>query len=203
MEESVEHEIKFAVPWDFHVATAFGEMTAHPSLAIDHVATYWDTPDIKLANGAWALRYRAGWTLKTESHHEGGLIVRTEKLFRGDPQRVPDDALRLVEERFGAVVLAPIVTMRVHRSVTKLTDSRGQLVCEIDDDRVVIEGALPNTAFREIEVEAMGLVNTGAIAVVRHVLQEAGAQPHATPKYFRALAALGYAVPTYIPLELV
>ncbi len=139
------------------------------------VATYVDTPDLKLAATGISLSRRtggedAGWHLKLpterarlEVHLPLGRAVKT----------APVALRRVVAGIVRGQGLAPIVTIRTDRRVLRLHDERGDVLAEVADDRVSAEplGAaadLAPSSWREAEVELIAadpslLVATGQL----------------------------------------
>ena len=127
------------------------------------VATYFDTPDLALAEAGVVLRRRtggedAGWHLKLPM--DGARLEIAVPLGRA--VRTPPVALRRVVA--GLVrdqVLAHVVTIRTDRRVHRLHGKRGEVLAELADDRVSTEPAsghapgLTPLSWREAEVELL------------------------------------------------
>ncbi len=127
------------------------------------VATYFDTPDLALAEAGVVLRRRtggedAGWHLKLPM--DGARLEIAVPLGRA--VRTPPVALRRVVA--GLVrdqVLAHVVTIRTDRRVHRLHGKRGEVLAELADDRVSTEPAsghapgLTPLTWREAEVELL------------------------------------------------
>ena len=104
---AIEREVKLAAPPHFAIpdlAEAVPEavVTAIPPRRLR--ATYWDTPDLRLARSGVSLRYRVEegedssggrWTLKLPGGSKGSALSRRELNFEGGPGSVPPEAARV------------------------------------------------------------------------------------------------------------
>jgi hypothetical protein len=132
-------------------------------------ATYYDTPDQRLAASKITLRRRlggtdAGWHLKLPADH-GARRELQEPLSDGP---VPERLASAVAEVAGGLPLAPIAVLDTERVVVTLLDD-GRVIAEIADDAVTArrlaspgDGASGGTGapsaerelrWREVEVE--------------------------------------------------
>jgi CHAD domain-containing protein len=182
--EQVEIEIKFDTPADFVVP----DLTGLPGVTavgpqVDHemAATYFDTPDLRLARAGITLRRRtggpdAGWHLKTpklddarvEVHRPLGRATRT-------PPRALVDVVRVhVRDQR----LAPAATIETHRSVIPLFGDDNAKLAEVADDRVEAQavGSDSTLAWREVEIELVR-GDRDLLAATGARLQKAGAAP--------------------------
>ena len=96
----IEREIKLAAPPHFELpdladAIPDAVVTAMPSRRLR--ATYWDTPDLRLARSGVSLRYRVEegedssggrWTLKLPGDSHSSSLGRRELDFAGGPGSV-------------------------------------------------------------------------------------------------------------------
>lgn len=131
-------------------------------------ATYFDTPDLRLAAAGLTLRRRkggedAGWHLKVPA----GAGARAEvRLPLGRAARtVPEPLRRMVRLHSRGALLRPVAEISTDRTVRRLVDATGQVLAEVADDRVtarrLVTAGEADTAgapmsWREIEVELVG-----------------------------------------------
>ena len=171
--------------------------------AFDLDATYFDTPELTLANARVAVRRRlgghdAGWHIKWPPLAEG----RREQQFEpGEGEAIPDEVRAALDELVGDARLVPIARIRNHRIATVLRDSAGEPLIELADDHVVAtdlrEGPTGGTERRwqEWEVELLPGGSAGEASdraalldAVEERLVAAGAQPPSSgSKLARAL----------------
>jgi inorganic triphosphatase YgiF len=198
-----EQEIKILVAADF-VLPDFDALVAG-TRAVDRglvelSATYWDTDQLTLLAAKLGLRFRSApgetgrWTLKAGARHVGLAVSREETDFEGTPEEPPEDAVAMIRESVGDVVLRPVASLVTIRHTVDLV--AGEMKCaEVADDLVSIrlEDRTIET-FREVEVELYD-ADEALIDAVMNRLHGAGAgDPDSTPKYVRALRALGHEV---------
>jgi CHAD domain-containing protein len=164
-------------------------------------ATYFDTPDFRLARAGASLRYRRGdaepWTVKLSADAPG---VRHEISRPGAPAAPPGDLVALVIALTRAAPLTPVVVLRTVRHAYELRDGADVVDAELADDRVsVLDGRRVSARFREIEVER----KAGGRKLLDRVEQElraAGAVVGAfTPKHVRALGPVAAGPPDVPP----
>jgi inorganic triphosphatase YgiF len=198
-----EQEIKIPVSGDFVLpdldAVVPGTRAVDRGL-LELSATYWDTDQLTLLRAQLGLRHRSAsgetgrWTLKTGARHVGLAISREETDFAGSPDEPPDDAMAMIRESVGDVVLHPVASLVTIRHTVDLM--AGETRCaEVADDLVSVrleERTVQN--FREVEMELYD-ADEPLIDAVMTLLHDAGAgEPDSTPKYVRALRALGHDV---------
>ena len=184
MAEHLEIEQKFDVDSGFtrpSFALLAGVNAAGPVL--HHLsATYFDTPDGRLAASKITLRRRtgggdAGWHLKLPAGAGARREIRAP-LGPGD-EPVPDELAARVAEVTAGQPLAPIAVLDTERTVVSLNGADGELLAEVADDSVTA-WRLPDRGepqrWREVEVEvpqrAPGLQRAAA-----ELLLSAGARP--------------------------
>ncbi|KND29494.1 CYTH and CHAD domain-containing protein [Streptomyces acidiscabies] len=155
-------------------------------------ATYYDTPDGRLAAASITLRRRtggsdAGWHLKFPV----GPGVRDEVQAPLSPA-LPRSLAGLVRSRVRDAELVPVVRLRSARDVRDLVDGEGKLLAEVSVDAVRAErlsGGEGVAQWSEIEVE---LADGGDPAFLDHVekrLRKAGVRrSKSESKLARALA---------------
>ena len=170
-----ELEIKYDVDDDFELPPLPGLMAGHGGVApvtegepVTHrlEATYFDTPDHRLARAHLTLRRRtggddAGWHLKVPSVDGARQEVRVA-LGRSTVS-VPSSLLKLVWVRSRGEALVPVASIVTERTVRHVLDATGQVVVEVADDRVEAKrlpvgdgdssAGAASSSWREIEVE--------------------------------------------------
>jgi inorganic triphosphatase YgiF len=198
-----EQEIKIPVAADFILpnldAVVPGNRAVDRGL-LELSATYWDTEQLTLLHARLGLRFRSApgeagrWTIKAGARHVGLAISREETDFAGPPDTPPEEALAVVRETVGDVVLRPVASLVTIRHTVDLMAGETRSA-EVADDVVSVrlEERTIET-FREVEVELYD-ADAALIDAVMALLHGAGAgEPDSTPKYVRALRALGHEV---------
>jgi inorganic triphosphatase YgiF len=168
-------------------------------------ATYWDTDDLTLLYANLGLRHRSAlgeagkWTLKAGARMVGDAVSREETNFPGPPEQPPQEAIDVIRPKVGEVRLHPVAQLVTDRHTVDLVtgDTRR---AEVADDRVSVRsGGRAVEAFREVEVELFD-ADAALIDAVMARLRAAGiGAPNSTPKYVRALRALGHDIPDRTP----
>ena len=197
MSEHLEIEQKFDVDPGFErpsFAGVAGATAAEPVL--HHLsATYFDTPDGRLAASKITLRRRSGgsdegWHLKLPA--EAGARREVHAPLGGAEREVPAELASRVAEVTGGQPLAPIATLDTERTVVTLHSGDGRVVAEVADD-LVNARRLPAGAdtggdagpggpggtvlrWREIEVE-VPVADPALQRAAADVLLAAGARP--------------------------
>lgn len=174
-----------------------------PPVELD--ATYYDTPDLRLAADRITLRRRtggsdAGWHLKLPADPaDPGVRDEIQAPLSPGP---PRELAGLVRSRVRAQPLVPLVRLRQRRTVRRLLDADGSSLVELSLDEVRAErcgteGAA--TAWTEVEAElaedadpavldalepvltadGSGLRRSAAPSKLRRALEETGAAPGA------------------------
>ncbi|MEU8794698.1 CYTH and CHAD domain-containing protein [Streptomyces sp. NPDC048643] len=158
-------------------------------------ATYYDTPDQRLAAASLTLRRRtggadAGWHLKLPVA-EG---VRDE-IRAPLSDTVPRALSGLVRSRVRDTELVPLVRLVSSRDVRHLVDGSGALLAEVSLDRVRAErldGGGGTAAWTEIEVELADEGDPAFLDKVEKKLRKAGLHRSAAPsKLAKALTETG------------
>jgi inorganic triphosphatase YgiF len=192
-QQVIETERKYDVAADFVLPDLTGPSTGQMSLPeiMDLTATYFDTPDLRLAEAHITLRRRtggadAGWHIKLPVSTD----TRRELHFPlGEPTAtVPGEIAAEVAQWTKGEPLAPVALLQTERTVRRLIGPAGDVLAEVADDRVT--GSRPDPvdparwqqtdAWREVEVELV----RGSRAVLDEAtarLTEAGAQPSPSP----------------------
>jgi len=141
MSEHLEIEQKFDVDPDFErpsFAGVAGVTAAEPVL--HHLsATYFDTPDGRLAASKITLRRRSGgtdegWHLKLPA--EAGARREIHAPLGAAERQVPGELSARVAEVTAGQPLAPIATLDTERTVVTLHSADGRVVAEVADDLV-------------------------------------------------------------------
>lgn len=157
-------------------------------------ATYWDTPDQRLAASSVTLRHRtggddAGWHLKLPVALADG--VRDEIHAPLSPE-VPRSLLGLVRSRVRGAELVPVVRLLSARELSHLVDAQGALLAEVSIDGVRAErltGGVATAEWSEVEVELADDVDPALLDKVEKKLKKAGVKrAAAASKLERALA---------------
>jgi inorganic triphosphatase YgiF len=199
-----EREIKIPVGVDFVLPDLDGVVEGTSAVergTVELSATYWDTDDLVLLHGKLGLRYRSApgeqgkWTLKAGDRMVGDAVSREETNFPGSPEQPPDAAVDVIRAVVGDVTLQPVAQLVTDRHTVDLVagDTRR---AEVADDRVSIRsGDTTIETFREVEVELFDADETLIDAVMSRLRAAGVGEPDSTPKYVRALRALGHQIP--------
>lgn len=198
-----EREIKIPVDADFVLPDLDGVVDGTRAVDrgdVELSATYWDTDELTLLHAKLGLRHRSApgeagkWTLKAGARMIGDAVSREETDFAGPPEQPPQAALDVSRAVVGDVTLHPIASLVTDRHTVDLVagDTRR---AEVADDRVSVRsGDRTIETFREVEVELFD-ADEALIEAVMARLRAAGVgEPDSTPKYVRALRALGHVV---------
>jgi CHAD domain-containing protein len=223
-----ERETKLAPAPGFRLPDLTGVVegvSTVPADTLDLQATYFDTPDLRLARSGASLRYRndEGWLVKLPEpdSDEDGLLARHEHRFDGAPGAPPTDALDLLLGLVRTASVGPVSRMRTRRKRLELRGPDDKPVAEVVDDEVSIlrpgslrsavplseHGSAPfpdrddvAARFRELEVELSEESDPDLARAVVDRLREAGAgDPDPTPKVVRALGPRASDAPDVLP----
>ncbi|MEJ3744212.1 CYTH and CHAD domain-containing protein [Actinomycetes bacterium KLBMP 9797] len=198
-ERKYEVDVRFAVPDLSGCLPAGGSVVTQEPVTL--TATYFDTPDLRLARAGVSLRFRRGdeepWTVKLPADTPG---TRHEISRGGAPGTPPADLVALVLAYSRGVELTPAAVVRTVRHAVELRDADGALLAELADDAVsVLDGRRVRARFREIEVERKG-GGRKLLDRVDEVLRDAGAVGGGfVPKHVRALGDAAAAPPDLVP----
>src|SRR2546425_795562 len=156
----LELELKLAVEGSFAPTLQPGRagVAGIEELApLDLRATYYDTPDLRLARHGITLRHRTGegdrpgWTLKLPNGRDNG-VGREELHFDGAARSVPGEAIDLITAFVRSATIAPVARLRTRRRRWSLRGREGEELAELVDDRVsVLQRGRVVERFREIE----------------------------------------------------
>jgi len=196
-----EREIKIPVDADFVLPDLDGVVEGMHTLdrgTVELSATYWDTDALALLHAHLGLRHRSArgeagrWTLKAGGGSVGLAVSREETDFVGPPDQPPAAALEAIRAEVGEVALRPVASLVTMRRTVDLVagDTRR---AEVADDHVAVRsGARTVSTFREVEVELFDAEAALIDAVMSRLYAAGAGDPDSTPKYVRALRALGH-----------
>jgi inorganic triphosphatase YgiF len=192
-EGTEEREIKLAVPDGFVLPALSGVDGISVVDHGDHLlrAVYWDTDGLGLAHAGVGLRRRDGvWAYKGRARREGDAVVREEIEAPGEELVLPAAVRRSVERWVDVDALQPVARLDTLRH--RIDVVSGAAAVELVHDRVTVrDGSREVTRFAEVEVEFLlssaPLADRLAVLLIAH-----GAVVDTTPKYLRALRALGH-----------
>jgi inorganic triphosphatase YgiF len=199
-----EREIKIPVGTDF-VLPDLDEVVegthAVDRGSVELSATYWDADDLTLLHANLGLRHRSApgepgkWTLKSGNRMVGQAVSRDETDFQGPPDQPPQAAVEVIRPAVGEVALHPIARLVTDRHTIDLVAGETRRA-EVADDRVsVLSGDRTVETFREVEVELFDADGALIDAVMTRLRAAGVGEPDSTPKYVRALRALGHDIP--------
>jgi CHAD domain-containing protein len=198
---TTEEELKFRVRDTFAVPSLGGRGLRQIFDGVRTLdATYWDTPDLRLARRGHTLRYRTSddgsenkWTLKLGGRRESPLLVRREVDSEGEPVSPPRALTDALVGITGGRELVAVAQLRSHQDRYRIEDELGHRILTMEDDRVqVIDRGRVVGSFREVEIE-LADPGSGREALDRAIrlLRDAGAgKPDPTSKLERALGPL-------------
>lgn len=152
-------------------------------------ATYFDTPDHRLARARLTLRRRTGggdegWHLKIPT--ADGARAEVHLAACRAVHTVPAALRRMVRARSAGARLVPVVRITTDRQVRHLVDHHGVVLAEIADDRVVgqrlprdPQQQIPALEWREVEVELVE-GDRALLAKIDARVRALGVQPSAS-----------------------
>ncbi|MBA2640737.1 MAG: CYTH and CHAD domain-containing protein [Nocardioidaceae bacterium] len=193
IERSYEANPDTVLP-DVAVGAATGTMGP---LVHELVATYHDTPDLRLTRSRMTLRRRLGgdddgWHLKLPGRGDTRVELHRAP---GRSRRVPVSVRRLVEGVTRGGALLPVVEIATRREELRLVGDDGRVLALVADDRVTSRvlqaGAASTSSWREVEVELVEGMAT-LLDQVGSALEAAGLVPAAEQSKLRR--ALGRAL---------
>jgi inorganic triphosphatase YgiF len=193
MADHLEIEAKFDVDEGFAVpdfSTVPGCTAVREPVTFHLSATYYDTPDQRLAASKITLRRRTGgpdegWHLKLPADGNARREVH-EPLSAGDEGQVPDRLASRVGEVTAGLPLAPIASLHTERTVRALLRSPQEVLAEVADDHVTAQrtGGADNDGaaseplrWREVEVEVPEGAQPEVLHTAAKLLLAAGARP--------------------------
>ena len=160
-------------------------------------ATYWDTPDMRLARRGHTLRYRASdddsenkWTLKLGGRGRSSLLQRREVDGDGEAESPPKELVDALTGVVGKESLVAVARMRTNRDKYGIDDADGHRLLNVDDDRVqLFRRGRSVGSFREVELELADPDQGGReFSRMTRLLRDAGAgKPDPMPKLERVV----------------
>ena len=160
-------------------------------------ATYYDTPDLRLARNGITLRWRRGeaeapvWTLKFPSDVGDGMVRRELKFpssTKNAPKTIPKEVRVLVTAFARREALAAVAEVEANRRSWMLLGGAGEELAEISEDDVsVSRGGKQIKTWREIEVEARTLPAEGVRRLAHRLLAAGAEEAPPVPKLVKAL----------------
>ncbi|MBN1172139.1 MAG: CYTH and CHAD domain-containing protein [Micromonosporaceae bacterium] len=202
LEEERKYQVdeRFTMPDLAGCVPVGGRLVSNPPATLR--ATYYDTPDLRLARAGVSLRHRKGettakaWTAKLPSDLPG---TRHEICRPGSARSIPTDLVSLLTVFHRGVQLRPAVVLRTVRRTHEIRDAQDRLLVEIADDAVsVLERQRIILRFHEVEVERMA-GRPKLLDKLEGTLRAAGARRGAfVPKHIRALGPPA-AAPSDVP----
>jgi inorganic triphosphatase YgiF len=204
-----EREIKIPVDTDFVLPDLDGVVEGTHAVdrgTVELSATYWDTDDLTLLRANLGLRHRSApgetgkWTLKAGSRMVGDAVSREETDFAGPAEQPPQAAIDVIRLVVGEIALHPIARLVTDRHTVDLVAGEARRA-EVADDRVSVRSDTRTVEpFREVEVELFDADDTLIDAVMARLRSAGVGAPDSTPKYVRALRALGHDIPDRDPV---
>ena len=197
--QSLEQEVKLDVGLGFEFPDLNGVMEGvvidrRPTLEL--VATYVDTPDLRLLQRGITLRRRrdgtAGgedlWTLKLPSGGATATLDRSEISWPGGQTAIPAEAVGLVRGIVRHGTLGAVAELETTRQRLVLQDAAGTILGELDDDIVAVHGGgQDGLRFRQVEFELAGGEGEVVQALVERLGGAGAAIDHRGPKLVQAL----------------
>lgn len=155
MAAKVEHERKFVLAEDQQVPDLSDVADVGPPAEFDLVATYYDSPDFRLARARQVIRRRTGgnddgWHLKRPG---AGRDQRSELHAPVEHRRPPQQFRELVAETLDGAPLVPVAELRTHRSERQLIGPDGTVLAVVCTDQVDARAGTHSQRWREAEVE--------------------------------------------------
>jgi CHAD domain-containing protein len=197
--QSLEQEVKLDVGLGFEVPDLNGVVEGaitdrRPTLQL--VATYFDTPDLRLLQRGITLRRRRDrtgegedlWTLKLPSGGATATLDRTEISWPGREPDIPDEAVDLVRGIVRHATLGVVAELETTRNRLVLQDAAGTTLGELDDDTVAVHGGRQDgLRFRQVEFELANGEGAVVDALVDRLGDAGAAIDHRGPKLVQAL----------------
>jgi len=209
--QSTEREVKLAAPDGFRfprLEPCINGLTVAPLPRRSLTATYYDTPDLRLARWGLTVRYRTGdntgWTVKLPEGDGGPALVRRELYFEGRAGEIPAELLELLRAYLRRDEVGEVARLRTTRTGVQLRGAEGEPEVEVVDDRVVVyDGRTIAGRFRQLEVEAADERGVPVMSAVTDRLLAAGARlDEVGPKLVHALGPRAAGSPEVPPVRL-
>jgi len=184
MRSTVERELKLGAGADFQGIPFEGLALPEEVLT----STYFDTDDLRLADGRITLRRRTArttdpaWQLKLPGDGD-----RLELEWPAPTEAVPAEVRDVLTAHTRGKPLSAVATLRAHRTGVLVQDGGTDLAEVVLDSVDVIDAGRPQHSFDEIEVELVD-GDEGTLQRLERLLRAAGASDaDGRPKLFRAL----------------
>lgn len=144
-------------------------------------ATYFDTPDLRLARNRLTLRRRTGgndegWHLKTPGDGHAREEIHADLTASSSPLQVPQELRVRIVDLLSDAPLVPVATLQTERRECDLTTD-GRLVAVLCDDTVTATRAGQSRTWRELEVELTGEGTVDDLERITAALAERGITP--------------------------
>ncbi|HWF21740.1 MAG TPA: CYTH and CHAD domain-containing protein [Acidimicrobiales bacterium] len=195
----LEQEVKLDVDLTFEVPDLTGVIEGvitDRRPPVDLVATYYDTPDLRLLSRGITLRLRrdrtAGgedlWTLKLPGGNGTATLDRHEISWPGREPAIPEEARGLVRGIVRHATLGAVTELETNRKRLALKDATGNTIGELDDDTVAVHGGRQDgLRFRQVEFELANGKNSVVEALVARLGGAGATIDHRGPKLVQAL----------------
>jgi CHAD domain-containing protein len=195
----LEQEVKLDVDLTFEVPDLTGlieGVITDRRPPVDLVATYYDTPDLRLLSRGITLRRRrdrtAGgedlWTLKLPSGKGTATLDRNEISWPGREPAIPEEARGLVRGIVRHATLGAVTELETNRKRLSLKDASGNTIGELDDDTVAVHGGRQDgLRFRQVEFELANGEDSVVEALVARLGGAGATIDHRGPKLVQAL----------------
>lgn len=192
----VERKVRVDDAFDISpVLDHLGDYRARRGPAFPMHADYYDTDEMTLFRWRMTLRRREGgldqgWHLKIPV--AGGAAGDRDEVRLELSEHVPARLGDIVSPLIGEKPLKAQVIVETLRTPASIVDSTGRMLAEVVDDRVTVRlPGMPDSHFREIEVEAADADDPASLACMQHVVDQFLAAGGSLGTSSKAASALG------------
>ena len=192
----VERKVRVDDTFDISpVLDHLGDYRARRGPAFPMHADYYDTDELTLFRWRMTLRRREGgldqgWHLKIPV--AGGAAGDRDEVRLELSEHVPARLGDIVSPLIGEKPLKVQVIVETLRTPASIVDSTGRMLAEVVDDRVTVRlPGMPDSHFREIEVEAADADDPASLACMQHVVDQFLAAGGSLGTSSKAASALG------------
>ena len=192
----VERKVRVDDAFDISpVLDHLGDYRARRGPAFPMHADYYDTDELTLFRWRMTLRRREGgldqgWHLKIPV--AGGAAGDRDEVRLELSEHVPARLGDIVSPLIGEKPLKAQVIVETLRTPASIGDSTGRMLAEVVDDRVTVRlPGMPDSHFREIEVEAADADDPASLACMQHVVDQFLAAGGSLGTSSKAASALG------------
>lgn len=192
----VERKVRVDDAFDISpVLDHLGDYRARRGPAFPMHADYYDTDELTLFRWRMTLRRREGgldqgWHLKIPV--AGGAAGDRDEVRLELSEHVPARLGDIVSPLIGEKPLKAQVIVETLRTPASIVDSTGRMLAEVVDDRVTVRlPGMPDSHFREIEVEAADADDPASLACMQHVVDQFLAAGGSLGTSSKAASALG------------